>query len=262
MRTQSTIGRYLALALTGLLAWTGCATAEGDGEQVSTLEEMRSELSQCREARNSMETKVSSLRDRIDEMNDRIEEAESLAEEREMLYQDLERELSDLVDAGEAKITFRRGLMLVQMPNRVLFESGRYTISQRGEGALEEVANALEGVENRHIFVSGHTDDVPVSEKAVTFSNNWELSTMRALAALDVLENAGVEPIHMAAAGFSKYEPIASNESESGRSKNRRVELIVMPDLEGILQEVDTEAISDQDDSSGEQAQTERASAK
>ena len=252
------IETYLALALTSLLIGSGCASQKKQ-EQAATMEKMQSELSACQSTRSDMEKKMSTLQGKMEEMNARVEESESLAQERDQLYQNLKGELADLVAAGDAEISFRQGLMLVRMPNQVLFESGRYTISQRGESALQEVADALQGVENRHVFVSGHTDNVPISDKAVDFDSNWELSTKRAISALSLLQQAGVDPVNIAAAGFGQYEKIASNDNEAGRAKNRRVELIVLPDLGGVLEGVD-EASPQQASDDEERPQTERAS--
>jgi len=87
------------------------------------------------------------------------------------------------------------------------------------------VAEALAGVQGKLIRVEGHTDNVPVH--ASTWTSNWDLSAARALAVVRVLQEKGVDPTRLAAAGYGEYQPIASNDTPEGKSLNRRIEIVL-----------------------------------
>lgn len=96
--------------------------------------------------------------------------------------------------------------------------------------------------------MAGHTDNVPVSDKSVSFKDNWELSSQRALNATKVLAAYGVKENKLAAAGFGSNDPVASNDFEEGRAKNRRVELMLVPNLSKVLKRAKAQAKQSQND--------------
>ena len=118
------------------------------------------------------------------------------------------------------------------MSDDVLFDSGRASINENGKTVLQQLAAVLKDLDDREFLVAGHTDDVPIS--SARFQDNWELSTARSTNVVRYLAEEGVSPETLAAAGYSKYDPIASNKSKKGRAKNRRIEIILMPKLEEL----------------------------
>ena len=117
--------------------------------------------------------------------------------------------------------------MTVKMKDKILFSSGSATLGKDGKEALAAVAEVLTGLDDKVIRVEGHTDDVPLGRGA--FASNWDLSVARALAVVRFLQQAGVDPTRLAAAGYGEFQPITANDTPEGRSQNRRIEIVLAP---------------------------------
>lgn len=155
---------------------------------------------------------------------------EKQAREKELaVYRDLIAQLKKLVDAGTIKIAFRKGRMVVELPNNILFDSGKTKLKPEGQEALTQLAAALLSVGEREFIVGGHTDNVPI--RNARFKNNWELSTARAVEVVTTMTEAGMKAQNVAAAGYAEFDPVADNGSPEGRAQNRRIEIILMPKL-------------------------------
>jgi chemotaxis protein MotB len=117
------------------------------------------------------------------------------------------------------------------MIDRVLFDSGRADIKPAGLKVLKQVSDVLNKITDKQIRIEGHTDNVPISAKLQDkFKTNWELSTGRATTVVRFLiERGGVQPQALSAVGYADTHPIASNDSEEGRSSNRRIEIVLYP---------------------------------
>lgn len=142
-----------------------------------------------------------------------------------------------MVDSGDLSVKIRRGQMVVQLPSAVLFRSGKADLSKRGKKTLTGVAKILRSLPRRKFTVAGHTDNRPLG-KGDDFANNWELSSARAVQVTRHLIGAGVAPRNLVAAGYGQYAPIASNRTRRGRQLNRRIEIILEPDLEKLPAQV------------------------
>ncbi len=138
-------------------------------------------------------------------------------------YESLSKSLSSEIQAGRIQISELQGKMTVRLAEKVLFPSGSATLNKEGKATLAKVADAFKDLKNRIVRVEGHTDNVPI--KSVKFPSNWELSAARAIAVVRFLQENGVDPSKLAAAGYGEYQPIASNDSPEGRSQNRRIEI-------------------------------------
>ena len=152
---------------------------------------------------------------------------------RAALFHDLAQKLAKMVDAGDLRIVLRDGRMVLQLPNDVLFDSGRTELKPAGRVALEKVATVLKTVHGHDFAVAGHTDNVPI--ETPQFPSNWELSTARALVVVHLLIAHGVDPTMLNAAGFGEFDPVASNDSPTGRAKNRRTELTLQPNIDEFV---------------------------
>src|SRR5690606_26744059 len=117
-------------------------------------------------------------------------------------------------------------------------DSGQVTIKQTGKDALTEVAGILVTLDDRELQVAGHTDNVPISTQR--FPSNWELSTARAVEVVRFLVAENVKPQLLSAAGYGEHDPVESNETPEGRAKNRRIEIVLQPNI-GELVSVPTE---------------------
>ncbi|MGO8991905.1 MAG: flagellar motor protein MotB [Polyangiaceae bacterium] len=138
-----------------------------------------------------------------------------------------------MIDSGKLQVTMRHGRMIVKLPAEILFASGSADISKGGENALAEVAGILKQMPERRFMIAGHTDNVPVGPPS-PFKNNLQLSTARAERVTETLITAGMNPAHLSAAGYSEYEPARENSTEAGRRENRRIEIVLLPNLAEI----------------------------
>jgi chemotaxis protein MotB len=144
-------------------------------------------------------------------------------------YQDLQDRFKSLVETGDLEVAFRNGQMTLKLPSGVLFPSAGAELSPGGQKTLTRVVKVLSELKDRHFLVAGHTDDVPI--KTEEFANNWYLSTARAISVVQYMIDQGFPAAALAAAGYADKDPIASNKTKKGRKKNRRIEIILVPDL-------------------------------
>jgi chemotaxis protein MotB len=139
-------------------------------------------------------------------------------------YEKMAQALKSQIDTGRVELSELRGRMTVKLKDRILFSSGSAKVGKEGREALAAVAGVLAGVQNKVIRVEGHTDDVPTGG---AYPTNWELSAARALAVVRFLQSQGIDPTRLAAAGYGEFRPIAPNDTPEGRSKNRRIEIVL-----------------------------------
>lgn len=145
-------------------------------------------------------------------------------------FRKLTEKFRSLVDTGKLKVSFRNGQMVLELPSGVLFSSGKAKLSKGGERALQEILDVLSEFKDRRFLIAGHTDNVPV--KSRKFKNNWLLSTARAVSVVTYMtDKAAFAATNLAAAGYGEFAPVADNASDEGRAKNRRIEIILVPDL-------------------------------
>ncbi len=165
----------------------------------------------------------------LDEL--RAEHAET--EKRLEAFRALTASFQKMIDSGKLQVTMRHGRMIVKLPAEILFASGSADVSKGGQSALADVAAVLKKMPERRYMVAGHTDNVPVVPPS-PFKNNLQLSTARAETVTEQLIAAGMNPARLSAAGYSEYEPARENTSEAGRRENRRIEIVLLPNLSEI----------------------------
>ena len=137
--------------------------------------------------------------------------------------------LSQLADSGIV-VEFKNGLLYVDLPESLLFPSGSATLGSRSKSALSPLASVLNNYPKVQIYVVGHTDTIKIHNSK--FFDNLSLSTERANSIVRVMKDSyAVDPARLLAAGRSKYNPIASNDTKEGRAANRRIQIILNPDL-------------------------------
>jgi chemotaxis protein MotB len=158
--------------------------------------------------------------------------AQLKAEEVERLRQGkalLDAGLSSEISADEVTVGFDERGLVVRVLDRVLFDSGKAQLRPEAGQVLGKVAHILtDELVTQPISVEGHTDNIPIARSS--WKDNWELSLARARAVLTTLVNDyGVQPNRVVAAGYGEYRPITTNETDDGRQQNRRVEIVVSP---------------------------------
>lgn len=178
-----------------------------------------------------------SLEDLVKDLNRQQEQAKK----RLAMFQNMLSKFKKLIEAGKLKVKIRNGKMVLELPSAVLFPSGSAELSNEGENTLAEVAPVLVTFGEREFQVVGHTDNVPI--KTRKFPSNWELSTARAVSVVKFLQEQGVPPENISASGYSEYQPVADNTDEEGRASNRRIEIVVMPNLEELPNLGDLESL-------------------
>lgn len=157
----------------------------------------------------------------------REKELAALRATQDELVAGLKQEIAD----RQVQVQRIRDQLRVEMVDEILFDSGEATIKPAGLEVLRRVGAVLKKVENRRIDVQGHTDNVPIKGAlASRFPTNWELSAARATNVARFLQDdAGVAPARLSATGMSEYHPRATNDTEDGRRRNRRIEILLGP---------------------------------
>jgi chemotaxis protein MotB len=189
-----------------------------------------------------MGVEFNSTKASLDEQKKALAEYQARAKQLEEIkarFEKLKSKLDELTKMGLA-VSIRHNRTVISLPGDVLFDSGKETLKKDGKDILMKVAsviNADQQLKARDYQVSGHTDNKPMQHGP--FKDNWGLSLMRAREVLvflvDASKGGALPPEHWSAAGFAETDPIASNDTDDGRQKNRRCELIVMPSAEEML---------------------------
>ncbi len=163
---------------------------------------------------------------------EQLRKQHELAEARMKTFRDLAARLKAMVDAGKLQVQIRKGKMVVKLADNVLFAAGNATLKKEGQSPLAEVATALKEIKDRDFLITGHTDNAPMH--TARFPSNWELSTQRAVDVVKFLASQGVDQSHLAAAGYADTDPIADNDTPEHKQSNRRIEIVVMPNIEEL----------------------------
>ena len=211
----------------------------------ASLEEERRRLKAEAEEKARLQQEQSQLSASLDEERKRLKteaeekarlEQERAAKEDEIrrltkTQEELSQSLKDEIAKGNIKIQQVRDRLTINMVDRVLFDSGRADIKPAGLKVLKQVSDVLNKITDKQIRIEGHTDNVPISTKLQDkFKTNWELSTTRATTVVRYLiDQGGVQPQSLSAVGYADTHPIESNDSEQGRSSNRRIEIVLYP---------------------------------
>jgi len=146
------------------------------------------------------------------------------------LVQSLKGVLGNL-DDQDVDVKVEKGVVFINISDKMLFSSGSYTISKNAKNVLEKVAKVVKNKPDFEFMVEGHTDNVNIKDRKIR--DNWDLSVMRATEIVRVLQkDFGVAPERMTAAGRSYYVPLASNGDANGRALNRRTRIVVLPKLD------------------------------
>jgi len=168
----------------------------------------------------------------------RVTELETIINRKDSMVTALKKSISKALIGLEGEgltIEKRNGKVYISLEEDLLFASGKYVVNSGGVTALNKLATALSTQTDLEILVEGHTDDIPLSGKGLV-KDNWDLSVMRATNVVKVLtKNPSLNPLQLTAAGRAEFVPIASNETKEGRSSNRRIEMILSPNLDDLF---------------------------
>lgn len=251
--------RFSVLAMALVLA-TGCVRqstydtmkAQCDADKKSlefSLSEEQSKVQQLTREKEALEQSLqgllaekanllkdqSKLEGSIAEMQQALAELEQrkrAAEARVAEFRSLIDRFKPLMDAGRLRVKIVDGRMVVELATDVLFESGKADLSDDGVEAIQEVTGLLVGIPDRRFQIEGHTDNVPI--KTSRFPSNWELAAARAITVVTTMISAGMPPERVSGASYGEFKPTAPNDSDAGKAHNRRIEIVVVPDLSSL----------------------------
>ena len=209
------------------------------------LEQAQSELfakeDELNKLSNSLDAKEEELKiaqEELEARSVRVTELETIINKKDSMVTALKKSISKALIGLEGEgltIEKRNGKVYISLEEDLLFASGKYVVNSGGVTALNKLATALSTQTDLEILVEGHTDNIPLSGKGLV-KDNWDLSVMRATNVVKVLtENQSLNPLQLTAAGRAEFVPIASNETKQGRSSNRRIEIILSPNLDDLF---------------------------
>ena len=201
---------------------------------------LQANMNKNRDLLAQLEAKSKALaieQERLDKSSKRLQEMESLIAAKEESMRKLKETLSNALNGFEGKgltVEQKNGKVYVSMENKLLFNSGSWNVGSEGRKAVVEVGKVLGDNPEIAVLIEGHTDDDPFVSSG-PIANNWDLSTKRATSIVAILgENGAVNKQNLTAAGRGEYSPLATNSTAEGKSKNRRIEIILTPRLDEI----------------------------
>lgn len=165
-----------------------------------------------------------------------LRQIEAETQKRNEIYAHFVGKLQKMIDAGKLTVSIERGRLVINLPENVLFPTGRTALSTGGTETLKEIADILKELPERRFQIEGHTDTVPIHNKH--FASNWELSSGRALRVVHLMIDEGVMPQNISAAGYGEFQPRTDNNTTEGKALNRRIEIVMLPNLDLLSNEL------------------------
>ena len=201
--------------------------------------QLLAELEAKQKALAAEQDRLNKLKKDLEASSARLAELEKMMADKDAAMKKLKETLSKSLKAFEGKgltVTERDGKVYVSMENKLLFESGSWTVGAEGKKAVDLVGKVLGDNPDISVLIEGHTDNDKITGSiGGGVENNWDLSTKRATAIVNILSaNAKVKKENLTAAGRGEYAPLMSNETAEGKAKNRRIEIILTPKLDEI----------------------------
>ena len=150
-----------------------------------------------------------------------------------VLTNNLTRSLTN-AEKQEVDVQVLKGVVYISLADNMLYQSGSYEINSRASETLSKIAKIIKDYKEYEVLIEGNTDDVPISRPNIR--NNWDLSCLRASSVVQAVQNDyGVDPQRLTAGGRGEYNPIASNNTEIGKQRNRRTQIIITPKLDQFM---------------------------
>ena len=186
------------------------------------------------------EQELNKLASELNARDMKVRDLESLIARKDSAVQALKNKMLEALkgfNAGDLSVYEKDGKIYVALSDKLLFTSGSYAVEPRGKEALKKIAEVLNKQNDISIMVEGHTDNKPyISSTSGPVNSNWDLSVMRASSVTKLLVDENkLEAKRVTPAGRGQYFPVESNDTPEGRSKNRRIDIVLTPDLKGIM---------------------------
>ncbi len=203
--------------------------------------QLKHTLDKSLEANNQGSVNIAKLVDEINASNKYIKQLVDAKSKSDSLNIALTNRLTRSLSNDELKdvdVKVLKGVVYISLADNMLFKSGSYEVSDRAMETLSKIAKILKDYKDFDVLVEGNTDNVPISKTNIR--NNWDLSALRASSIVQVLQTKfGINPQRLSAAGRGEFNPISDNDSELGKQRNRRTEIIITPKLDDFMDLID-----------------------
>ncbi len=220
-------------------ALANASSAEKD-KLMKQLAEKEKELLNKAEELNKLSAELNKLSADLNERDAKVRELENLIARKDSAVQALKKKMLDALkgfNASELSVYEKDGKVYVQLSDKLLFATGSYVVEPKGKDALKKISEVLQKQPDISIMVEGHTDNKPyMSNTTGPINSNWDLSVMRASSVTKLMTSEyKLEAARVTPAGRGEFFPVETNETPEGRSKNRRIEIVLTPDIKGIM---------------------------
>lgn len=220
--------------------------------RVSSLEEqiasergnltaLQAALDKCLTSTNQGSVNISKLVDEINSSNKYIQQLIAAKGKSDSLNMLMTNNLTRSLSRDEAKdvnVEVLKGVVYISLADNMLYKSGSYEVSDQASAVLEKIAKIIKDYGDYDVLIEGNTDNVPIAKNNIR--NNWDLSALRASSVVQTLQNQyQVDPKRMTAGGRGEHNPLAPNDTEQGRARNRRTQIIVTPKLDQFMDLID-----------------------
>lgn len=251
----------LQTSYNGLLARNSELTREGEQckgnldratVQISSLQErinseqeharsLQAALEKCLTSASQGNVNISKLVDEINSSNKYIQELIASKNKSDSLNMVLTNNLTRSLSKDEMQdvdVKVLKGVVYISLSDNMLYKSGSYEISDKAGATLSKIAKIITDYKDYEVLIEGNTDNVPISKPNIR--NNWDLSALRASSVVQSLQNTyGVDPKRLTAGGRGEYNPVASNDTPDGKTRNRRTQIIITPKLSQFMELID-----------------------
>ncbi len=226
------------------------ATISSLNDQVAQLKKSNSDLQGALDKSlnntNSNNINISKLVDQINESNQYIRHLVEVKSKSDSLNMVLTNNLTRSLSKDEMKevdVQVLKGVVYISLADNMLYKSGSYEINDRAEKTLSKIAKIITDYKDYDVLIEGNTDNVPVNTSSPAMKNirnNWDLSALRASSVVQYLQDHfGVNPKRLTAGGRGEYNPLVSNDTELGKQRNRRTQIIITPKLDQFMDLID-----------------------
>ena len=195
---------------------------------------------------NQNNISIEKLVDQINESNQYIRHLVEVKSKSDSLNMVLTNNLTRSLSREEMKevdVQVLKGVVYISLADNMLYQSGSYEVNSRAKETLSKIAKIIQDYKDYDVLIEGNTDNVPVSTtsaKMKNIRNNWDLSALRASSVVQYLQdNFGISPKRMTAGGRGEYNPVTTNDTEVGKMRNRRTQIIITPKLDQFMDLID-----------------------
>jgi chemotaxis protein MotB len=200
------------------------------------------ELNKLSASLDAKEDELKLAQEELDARSARVTELETIINKKDSIVTALKYSISKALIGLEGEgltVVQKNGKVYISLEEDLLFASGKYEVNSGGVSALSKLSTALASQKDLEILVEGHTDSIPLSGRGLV-KDNWDLSVMRATNVVKVLlKTPSLDPLQLTAAGRAEFVPISTNKTKEGRSANRRIEMILSPNLDDLFELLD-----------------------